>query len=430
MKRLFLFVMIFILVFAITSSSVSSQGKTTTLTFWTFQQLHKEFMDDAVATWNVANPNKQIQLKSSVYKDDEMANKLLIALQAGVGAPDIADVNINVFPNYLKGTTVSLVPLNDIVEPVLNKVVKSRLDNYFKDGNYYGIPTHVGATVMYYNTEIMDKAGVNIDDIVTWKDYVEAGKKVVAKTGKPMTTVEVLGNWTFQPLISQRGSDIFDKNGKVILDNETNINVLQEIVDWVYKDKIAIPAPGGLHGSEEYWGFMNKGGAASVMMPMWFMGRFVNYMPDLKGKIAIRPLPRWTEGGNRSAGMGGTGTVITIQCKNQELAKEFLSAAKLSREGSIKIWTKLGFDPVRWDVWDAPEMSEPNEFTDYFVNGTEIFNVLLKVKDEINQVNITENYTAAIDLIKSVVAFKALKERSLTPEEVLKQVADELRAME
>ncbi len=28
----------------------------TTLTFWTFQELHKAFMDDAVETWNKQNP--------------------------------------------------------------------------------------------------------------------------------------------------------------------------------------------------------------------------------------------------------------------------------------------------------------------------------------------------------------------------------------
>ena len=428
MKRFFLFVMTFILVFVITTASVSPQGKTTTLTFWTFQQFHVVFMEDAVAAWNEANPDKQIELKSDVYPYEEMHNKLLISLQAGIGAPDFADIEISMFANYLKGTTPSLVPLNDVVEPVLDKVIKSRFDNFAKDGKYYGIDYHVGATVMYYNTEILGQAGVNVDDIITIEDYVEAGKKVVAKTGKPMTTIEVTEHWTFYPLISQRGSDIFDENGEVILDNETNIDTLQALVDWVYTDEIAIPAPGGFHHSEEYWGFMNKGGAASLMMPMWYMGRFVDYMPDLKGKMAIRPLPTWTEGGNRSAGMGGTGTAITVQCKNQELAKEFLAAAKISREGSIKTWTMLGFDPLRWDVWDAPEMSEPNDFTDYF--GSEIFDMLLEIKDEINPTNVTEHFPAAINLLKANVTFKAVKERSLTPEEVLKQVADELRALQ
>jgi arabinosaccharide transport system substrate-binding protein len=118
-----------------------------------------------------------------------------------------------------------------------------------------------------------------------------------------------------------------------------------------------------------------------------------------------------------------------VQCKNQELAKEFLAAAKLSREGSIKTYTVLGFDPLRWDVWDAPEITAPNQFTDYFENGTDLFNVLLEVKDEINPTVITDIYPAAINLLKANATFKVVKEQSATPEAVLKQIADELRAM-
>jgi arabinosaccharide transport system substrate-binding protein len=428
MKRFFLFVMTFILVFVLTTASVSPQGKTTTLTFWTFQELHVDFWKDAVATWNAAHPDKQIELKSEVYPFDEMHDKLLIALQTGVGAPDLVDIEIAKISNFLKGSTVSLVPLNDIVEPVLDKIVKSRIDNFSKNGNCYGIDYHVGATVMYYNTEIMDAAGINIDEIATIEDYVEAGKKVVAATGKPMTTVEVTEEYAFYPLIKQQGSDCYDENGEVIMDNETNINTLQTLYDWVYKDKIAILTPGGQSHTEEYYAFMNGGGAGSIFMPIWYMGRFLEYMPDLKGKIAIRLLPRWTEGGNRSAGIGGTGTAITTQCKNQDLAKEFLAEAKLSREGNIKTWTILGFDPIRWDVWDDPQMTAANKYTDFF--GMGIFDRLLEVKNEISPIQITDNYPAAINLIITDISFKALKEKSGTPAEVLKQAADELRAME
>jgi len=401
-------------------------GEKTTLSFWTFQELHKQFMDDAAATWNQAHPDQQIELKTEVYPYDEMHNKLLIALQSGTGAPDLCDIEISKFANYVKGSKPSLVPLNDIVEPEIKNCIKARLDNYAKDGKYYGIDYHVGATVMYYNKEILDQAGVDMDSIKTWDDYVNAGRKVVKATGKPMTTIEVAEHWSYYPLINQQGSDFFAPNGDVILDNETNVKTLKFLYDMLYTWKIAVPAPGGWHHQEEYWAFMNKGGAASVMMPMWYMGRFLEYMPDLKGKMVIRPLPVWQQGGKRSAGMGGTGTVITNQCKQQALGKEFLAAAKLSREGSIKTWTILGFDPIRWDVWDDPKMSEPNKYTDYFGNG--IFAMLKNIKDEINPIVITEKYPAAVNLVQKSVVFKALKEKSQTPEQALKSAADELRS--
>jgi arabinosaccharide transport system substrate-binding protein len=193
----------------------------------------------------------------------------------------------------------------------------------------------------------------------------------------------------------------------------------------IHKDKIAIPAPGGFHHSEEYWAFMNKGGAASLWMPMWYMGRFNSYMPDLKGKILIRPLPVWEKGGKRSAGMGGTGTAITLQTKNKAMALKLMAAAKLSKEGSIKTWTILGFDPLRWDVWTDPAMKASNQYTDYF--GKDIFSILLQVKNEIGPIKMTEKFPLAVDLIKKNVVFKALKEQSQTPEQALKEAANEVR---
>lgn len=422
MKKMF---MLLLVVSICSMLAVPTLAKETRLTFWTFQELHKLFMDEAVERWNENNPDNTIVLETSVYPYDQMHNKLLIALQSGVGAPDLADIEISKFANYLKGSRPQLVPLNDAVEPVLDKVIKARFDNYSKDDNFYGMPYHVGATVMYYNQEYLNEAGVDVDEIITWDDYVEAGKKVKKATGKPMTTVEVTEHWTFYPMISQAGSDIFAPDGEVILDNETNIKVLQFINDMVHKDEIAIPAPGGFHHSEEYWAFMNNGGAASLMMPLWYMGRFVQYMPDLEGKIVIRPLPVWEEDGNRSAGMGGTGTVVTIQSKNKDLAVEFLAEAKLSEEGSKKLWSVLGFDPVRWDVWDAPEMKADNVYTEYF--SKDIFNMLLEIKDEINPTIVTEKYPKAIDLLKKNVSFKTVKEQSMTPEKVLEETAEELK---
>jgi len=407
------------------TNQTSDSSKTTTLTFWTFQNSHQEFMVDAVNTWNEQNPDRKIELEVGVYSYDDNHNNLLISLQSGTGAPDIVDIEIGRFANYLKGTP-QLVPLNDVIEPIKDKLIMSRFENYAKDGKYYGIDYHVGIPVIYYNTEICNRSGINIDDIRTWDDFVEAGKAVVEKTGIPMTTLEIQEHWSYYPLVTEAGGDWLAKDGSVILDSEQNIRVLQFLYDLMYVHKIAVPAPGGFHHAEEYYGFMESGGAASVWMPQWYMNRFTDYMPNLKGKIAIRPLPLWEENGSYAAGMGGTGTAVTNQCKDIELAKEFLAFSKLSVEGALKCWTLLGFDPLRWDVWEMDEMKAPNKFTDYF--GTEVFDMLVELRDKLPSINIADKFPNAQTLVQSSVVFKVLSEQSMTPEEALKAAAAELRA--
>lgn len=399
----------------------AAAAKASEISFWTFQDLHLAFYQKMAKLWNEQNPDRRINFLGEVLPYEDMHTKLLVSLQAGTGAPDIVDIEIAKYPNFLKGD-IQLAPLNDVIDPVRDKFVPARLDIYSKDGKNYGLPFHVGASVIYYNMDILKAAGVDPYQIKTWDDYMAAGKQVKAKTGKPMTTLEVTEHWSFWPLVAQQGSDFLDKDGNVILDNAINVKTLQFLKDMM-NSGVAIATPGGFHHAEEYYGFMNDGGAASIWMPMWYMNRFTDYMPDLKGKILILPMPSWTVGGSRSAGMGGTGTSVTLQARDQKLAKDFLMFAKGSREGNLLIWTDLGFDPPRWDVWDDPIMKQSNKFTEYYLND-DIFGMLLDIKDEIQGVNIKEKLPAVIDRLKSTVMIQALQQQNKTPAQALKEAAD------
>ena len=406
----------------------SGKENAVNLNFWTFQELHNQFMIDAVNNWNEQNPDRPINLTVDVYSYDELHSKLQIALQTGSGAPDLADIEISKYANFLMGDTVPLVPLNSVIDPEKENLIMGRFDNYAKDGNYYGIDYHVGATVTYYNTEIMDAAGVDIDAIKTWDDYVAAGLQVKEKTGKYMMATETTEHWSYYPLLVQKGSDFFTDSGEVIIDNETNTEVLQWLHDQLYKNEIAVKAPGGFFHAEEFWAYFNKGEVASITMPLWYLGRFTDYMPDLAGKMTVRPMPVWEEGGANSAGMGGTGTSITTQCKDPELAKDFLYFAKISKDGAIKTWSVLGFDPLRKDLYDDPKMREPNKYTEYF--GDNLFDVMLETADSIGKIVVTDDrFPNAVSTIQKNVMYRVLEENSQTPADALKEAADEIRSM-
>lgn len=399
-------------------------GDATELDFWTFAGTHADFFVAAAERWNDEFPDRAIKLNAQTYPFAQMHDNLLLAIQSGEGMPDLADVEIARFSNYLKGE-VQLESLNEYIEPELDNFITERLDIYAKDGNYYGAPTHLGATVVYYNTEYMDEAGVDIDSIITWDDYVEAGKKVVEATGVPMTTLPI--NWYgFWPYIAQRGSDFFDDNGEVTIDNEININTLEFLHSMIYEHEIAEISAGGEYHSEEFYGDMNDGGSASIVVPLFYMKDFTEYMPDLKNKMAIRPMPIFEEGDARSVPMGGTGTVVPSNSGNEDLAKEFLNYAKLTKEANINLWTQLGFDPPRWDVWESPELQEDNIYYDYFDDT--IFDTLLEIRDDIQGINITEYTPDALDELGTNILHDVLRENNETPEDALKKGADTIRS--
>lgn len=281
------------------------------VTFWTFQAAHRKFMESAAERWNETYPDRPLELQAETLGYDDLHNNLLISLQTGTGAPDIVDIEIAMYANFITGDEqyIPLLPLNDIIEPEKDHFIMGRFDNYANHGNYYGVNYHVGA----------------------------------------------------------------------------------------------------------------------IAMPLWYLNRFTDYMPDLKGKMAVRTMPVWSEGGANSCGLGGTGTSVTNQAKDPQLCKDFLYFAKLSHEGAVKTWTELGFDPLRNDVYDDPEMTAPNVFTDYF--GDDVYQVINDTAASIASLS-TSNplYPEALTLVQKTVMFEVLSEQSKTPEESLKYAADQLRA--
>ena len=73
------------------------------LEMWTFVDQHAAFFEKMQGKWNEKNPDKKLDIKFTVLPYDDMHNKLQSALLSGQGAPDICDVEVGKFPNFLKG---------------------------------------------------------------------------------------------------------------------------------------------------------------------------------------------------------------------------------------------------------------------------------------------------------------------------------------
>ncbi len=138
----------------------------TEMALWTFQELHVGFYTELADKWNEANPDKAINLTVTTGESRTMQSKMLMACQSnGEGAPDICDIEIGNYASFVAGDY--LLPLNDVVEPYKDDIVMSRVEMYGDGDNWYGIDFHLGASVTYYNMDIMDEAGVDPAGIVT-----------------------------------------------------------------------------------------------------------------------------------------------------------------------------------------------------------------------------------------------------------------------
>lgn len=394
------------------SSDGMTEGKNTfvdggtELSLWTFQELHVGFYTEMADKWNEENPDNPINLTVTTGESHSLQSKLLVACQAGEGTPDMADIEVGYYGSFLKDDY--LLPLNDVVEPYEDEVVMSRITMYGKDDNWYGIDFHLGASVCYYNMDIMNEAGVDPATIVTWDDYFEAGKTVLEKTGKPMCAVETADLFLPQLMMLEKGAQYVDKDGNPNIDTDEHADVIDFIRKMIDAGICEI-VPGGFYHAEEWYGHLNDGGVASLAMPLWYMGRFTDYCPDLEGKMAIYEIPVWNEGDTREVLQGGTGTSVLKFTDKADLAKEFLAFAKLSEEGNKYEWNVLGFDPIRTSLWDDPEITEnkDNKFLKYF--QTNPFDIIKKNGTDLTAPDISGGYSATYSTLVSTTYSNAFE---------------------
>jgi arabinosaccharide transport system substrate-binding protein len=373
-----------------TATAISTVGPDsgTKLTMWTFVDLHAQFYAAMLEQWNREHPDRQIQITFTNYPYSDMHNKMTMAIQTGQGAPDLCDIEISQYPNYMKGQ-IALVEMNKYVEPYIGDIVKARLDIYGKNGKYYGIPTHVGATVMFYNTEILESAGIDYRTIITWDDFAAAGRKLRDATGGKVkiTSVDTSGTDWLWVAMAEHHEDYTDASGRAVIKQPSIIKMLNMQNQWL-KDGIAMLSPGGHVDMETGFQNVSEGNIAAFPKAMWYMSRFLNYMPEMAGKWAIAPCPVFERGQPRSVGIGGTGTVVSLQSKAPELAAEYIAWAKLSYDGNVRIWETLGFDTVNTTIWSdtAITTDRNNKYIAYF--KTNPFDALNEIKNEIGIIKI------------------------------------------
>jgi arabinosaccharide transport system substrate-binding protein len=414
---------------AVTDTTGPEDG--TPLELWTFVELHGTFYRDMCDKWNEENPDKPIRLTTVTYPYGDMHQKMIMSLQTGTGAPDICDVEVGQFPNVVAYETAGLVPLNDWITPYKDTMVQSRLDTYAgADGNYYGAPFHVGATLMYYNLGAMEEAGLSqadIDAVKTWDDWAALGEKYLAaignEEGKYWTSVDTGGTDWIWLSMAEHGEDWtggFEGPANVQLDSVKKMLTMQQ--GWL-DSGLAEISPDGHIDLEA--GFQNILDHNIVSFPKaaWYMSRFLNYMPEEAGNWYLAPCPVFSTDQKCSVGIGGTGTVVSAQSANPELAAEFICWAKMGEEGEQYIWDNLGFDVCNTALWsqDAFAHDDANQYNQFFRNYP--YDVLESIKDQIGKISVVAISPTINDYFCTTTANEVL-EMGMDVDEALQELQD------
>lgn len=405
--------------------TVNDDGSTV-VDMWVFAELHGALYESMAEAWNEENPDRAIDLQITVYPYEEMHNNLQLAVNAGEGLPDVVDIEVNKFANFVQGQNPPLLDLTEATGPYADDLVQARLDLYSKDGKVYGYPTHVGAFVAFYNETLISEAGLDYRDIVTWDDFREVGAAYNEATGKAFGIAETSVNFVEPLVTAQLGGEWIGDDDVPTLDSPEAIETMGMMQELQEAGAIST-IPGGSPDDEQAFGVINDGDYAAVVYPAWYTSRFVDYMPDLAGDIAIAPAPVPDGAAVQTIGGGGTGTSVIGSSPVAELAADWLAFAKLSPEANVAVWEVLGFDPVNMSVWQDEEITHnpDNKFNAYF--QTNLFDVLNETADGIGH---WESFTSpnwpSVDNLFRTVTLNEAYETGVPAPELLEQAQTDL----
>lgn len=435
-RRRFLPVVCFLLILSIIVSGCSSSSKEAdvkptknvdkskisgeiTVGGWDFIE---KSLKAALLGFNKEYPN--IKVKFKVAPPDDTYKKLLLDLSSGQGAPDVVAIENKNLGQFV--STGGLVDLTKNIEPYKDQFNKFKLLDATQDGKVYAVPWDSGPVGVFYRRDVFEQAGLPSDEasvakqLSTWDKYLETAKIIHDKTGKKMLSLSKSNNYArlFEIMMQQQNSWYFDKDGKVVVDNDKAkkaLNLFKALWDGGYTDETT-PWTDGWYAS------LAEGKVATEPNAVWLGGFLKSFIaPKAVGKWGVVPLPVWEEGGNRTANDGGSTLVIPKQSKNKQAAWAFVEYMLTNKDAQMQIFKATDAFPSLEGTYSDPYFSEADP---YFAGEKyrELFTQLVK---EVPPVNYTKDYSQADSLAMTEISQLGMGKQDV--DTALKNLAEKIK---
>ncbi len=218
--------------------------------------------------------------------------------------PDIILVQDNAFqnsvisyPNAFKELTRSGIDFSDFSAA---KTAYSVVG-----GKNYGVPFDNGAVIACYRTDYLQQAGFTVDEFtnITWDEYLEKGKTVLEKTGKPLLSCMAGESDIIMMMLQSCGVSLFDENGNpVVVGNET-LKRTMEMYAALVKAGVLVEADSWEHYIEN----IDEDKVAGVIDGCWIMAS-IQQNTKHRGKWAVTNMPKLTgvDGATNYSNNGGS----------------------------------------------------------------------------------------------------------------------------
>lgn len=297
-----------------------------------------------------ANPDIKVNLEFVPYEG--LHDKTVLAQGAG-NAYDVVLFDV-IWPAEFAANNVLVDVSSKITDEMKSGVLPGAWTTVKYNDKFYGMPWILDTKYLYYNKEILSKAGI-ANPPKTW-DELAADAKIIKDKG--ILATPIAWSWAqaeaaicdYTTLVSAFGGD-FLKDGKPAFQQGGGLDALKYMVD-TYRS--GVTNPNSKEFLEEDVRKVFENGDAAFALNWTYMYNMANDPKDSKvaGKVGVVPAPGVAGKSEASAVNGSMGLGVTMASKHQDEAWKYIvymtsqqtqnAYAKLS----LPIWASSYADPA------------------------------------------------------------------------------------
>jgi lactose/L-arabinose transport system substrate-binding protein len=260
--------------------------------------------------------------------------------------PDVCELSNGALPQLAAAGL--LVDLTERFAPYLKDLAPAVIQAVSYKGRIYACPWRANTSQLYYREDVWSEAGVTAGDIKTWSDYIAAGKKIKAHKfsdgmQRYITNTDATPSFNVN-FLSQQGGQIFDRNGKLLIDRDPRFRAAFQTQLSIIGAKIGAPVTSWTPGW--YQGFKD-GTISSVAEEVWMDQIIQENAPETAGKWRVMRYPAVSTGGGRDV-VDGAAIVVAINKPglDQELAWRFMQHSFLNTPVAVQLCNKWFYPPA------------------------------------------------------------------------------------
>ncbi len=270
--------------------------------------------------------------------------KLTTAI-AGKQTPDVSQMGTDMMGQFAATGAFEAVPAN--FEPSM--FFESAWNTNIVDGTVSGVPWYVETRLLYYRTDIAEKAGITALP-ATWEELKAMAIAMQSKGGAKWGIA--LGTKNLQeylPFLWSNGGDVMDAGGKFTLNSPQAVEAL------TYYDSFFEE---GLSPKSVPEGFDIVPAFVSGTHPMFFSGPWHLSQiktaggAELDGKWAVAAIPKKV---SSTSWVGGSNLVVYKESKNKDLAWKFVQYLS-DPKTQVAWYAEVSDLPAISAAWDDPSI--------------------------------------------------------------------------